>query len=65
MGRDHKINKMDPRQGHHQHLSVSKEVPTRHHGGEIIEILSRNSTCWGAYLKCLAFTSNTNTQYGH
>lgn len=38
-GKDHKINKMGLRQGHlqHVHLHVSKEVPTRHHHGEILK----------------------------
>ena len=42
--------------GHLQHSHVSKEVPKRHHYGEIPQTLSRNSTCWGTSLKCL----NTN-----
>ena len=51
-GRDHKINKTGLKQGHLQHLHVSKEVPTRHHYGEIPKTLSRESTCRGASLKC-------------
>jgi len=35
MGRNHKINKMELKQGHLQYLHVSKEVPTRHHYREI------------------------------
>lgn len=31
----HKINKMGFKQGHLQCLRVSKEVPTRHHYGEM------------------------------
>ena len=53
MGRDHTISKMGLKWGHLQHLHVSREMPTKHHGGEISHTLSKNSTCWAASLKCL------------
>ena len=56
-GTGHKINKMGLKRGHLQHLHVSKEMPIRHHDGEIPQSLSRQPTCWGASLKCLNTTA--------
>lgn len=50
IGRDHKINRNG---GLLKHLQVSKEMPTTHHCGEILQTLSRNRTCWGVPPKSL------------
>lgn len=38
---EHKINKTGLKQGHLQHLHISKEMPTWHHDGEIPQFPSR------------------------
>lgn len=56
-GRGHKINKTGLKQHYLQNSHVSKEVPTKHHSGEMSQSFPWNSAFWGASLKCLC----TNT----
>lgn len=53
-------HKMGLKWGHLQHLHVSKEMPTRHHDGEMPQSLSRESICWGASVKCLSRKHSKN-----
>ena len=64
VGRDHKFNKTGLKQGHLQHLHMSKELPTKHRDGEIPQTPSGNSTCWRASLKCL-HTNAHSTENKH
>jgi len=57
--RDHKIKKRGLTEGHLQCLHVSKEVPTRHHYGEVPKIISGVSACSCATLKHLYTHAHT------